>query len=100
MWTLSASRSRAGVTLERFCGGAAMQLIGFVVIAVGFLVATAASHAETAPLPVMEIAPGIFVHNGVHEEASAANEDAIANVGFIVGEDAVAVTVSRGNSPF
>ncbi|HEY1433025.1 MAG TPA: quinoprotein relay system zinc metallohydrolase 2 [Stellaceae bacterium] len=48
-------------------------------------------------MPVTEIAPGIFVHNGVHEEASAGNEDAIANIGFIVGGDTVAVVDPGGS---
>jgi quinoprotein relay system zinc metallohydrolase 2 len=46
---------------------------------------------------VTEIAPGIFVHNGVHEEASAANEDAIANIGFMIGDEAVAVIDPGGS---
>ena len=44
-----------------------------------------------------EIAGGVFVHNGVHEEASAANEDAIANIGFIVGAAGVAVIDPGGS---
>jgi quinoprotein relay system zinc metallohydrolase 2 len=64
---------------------------------VAFVLVTAPSHAETTPLAVTEIASGIFVHNGVHEEASAANEDAIANIGFIVGADAVAVIDPGGS---
>jgi len=57
----------------------------------------AAAHAETPALLVTEIAPGIFVHNGVHEEASAANDDAIANIGFIIGAAAVAVVDPGGS---
>ena len=39
----------------------------------------------------------MFVHNGVHEEASAENEDAIANIGFIVGAASVAVIDPGGS---
>src|ERR1700719_1023776 len=46
------------------------------VLAAAVVLGTTAGRAETAALPVTEIAPGIFVHNGVHEEASAANEEA------------------------
>jgi quinoprotein relay system zinc metallohydrolase 2 len=56
-----------------------------------------ATAAEIRPLPVTEIAPGVFVHNGVHEEASAANEDGIANIGFILGDQAVAVVDPGGS---
>lgn len=66
-------------------------------LAVAFVLASVASHSETRPLPVVEIAPGIFVHNGLHEEASAANEDAIANIGFIIGDDDVAVIDPGGS---
>src|SRR5712671_5860252 len=66
-------------------------------LAVAVVLGTTAGRAETAALPVTEIASGIFVHNGVHEEASAANEDAIANIGFIIGDDAVAVIDPGGS---
>ena len=66
-------------------------------LAVAVVLGTTVSRAETAALPVTEIASGIFVHNGVHEEASAANEDAIANIGFIIGDEAVAVIDPGGS---
>jgi quinoprotein relay system zinc metallohydrolase 2 len=49
------------------------------------------------PCWVTEIASGVFVHNGVHEEASPANQDAIANIGFIIGADGVAVIDPGGS---
>src|SRR5438067_10057303 len=67
------------------------------VLAAAVVLGATASRAETAALPVTEIASGIFVHNGVHEEASAANEDAIANVGFIIGDESVAVIDPGGS---
>jgi quinoprotein relay system zinc metallohydrolase 2 len=44
-----------------------------------------------------EIARGIHIRRGADEIASVQNEDAIANVGFIVGRDAVAVLDSGGS---
>jgi quinoprotein relay system zinc metallohydrolase 2 len=67
------------------------------VLAAAVVLGTTAGRAETAALPVTEIASGIFVHNGVHEEASAANEDAIANIGFIIGDETVAVIDAGGS---
>jgi len=69
----------------------------FAVLAVAVVLGTTPGRPETAALPVTEIASGIFVHNGVHEEASAANEDAIANIGFIIGDEAVAVMDPGGS---
>jgi quinoprotein relay system zinc metallohydrolase 2 len=54
-------------------------------------------RGEAAVLPVIQVAPGIFVHNGVQEDASPANDDAIANIGFIIGDDAVAVIDPGGS---
>jgi quinoprotein relay system zinc metallohydrolase 2 len=53
---------------------------------------------EPAALTVEEIAPGVYVHQGVHEEATVANAGGIANIGFVIGEAAVAV-IDSGGSP-
>lgn len=52
----------------------------------------------TAPMPVAlrQVAPGIHVRVGLHEDASAENRDAIANIGFIVGRERVLVVDPGG----
>ncbi|HYZ63163.1 MAG TPA: quinoprotein relay system zinc metallohydrolase 2 [Acetobacteraceae bacterium] len=53
---------------------------------------------RTAPAFVTaEVAPGIHVRQGVHEEATAQNQDGIANIGFIVGDGSVAVIDPGGS---
>jgi quinoprotein relay system zinc metallohydrolase 2 len=44
-----------------------------------------------------EIAPGIHIRRGPHEDASSANLGAIANIGFIVGRESVAVVDPGGS---
>lgn len=53
-------------------------------------------RAET--LSLKEVAPGIFVHQGVHEVPNAKNRGEIANIGFVIGKTCVAV-IDTGGSP-
>lgn len=50
-----------------------------------------------APLPVTEIATGVFVHQGVHEEFGDGYHGDIANIGFVIGDDAIAVIDTGGS---
>jgi quinoprotein relay system zinc metallohydrolase 2 len=46
---------------------------------------------------VSKVTTGIFYHQGVHEDPSEQNMGAIANVGFIIGENCVAVIDAGGS---
>ena len=57
----------------------------------------ATAAAAAAPLTVTEIAPGVFVHQGLHEDFTPSNAGGIANLCFVVGERSVAVIDSGGS---
>ena len=50
-----------------------------------------AAHAAELPLIMQQVAPGLHFRRGLDQDASAQNDDAIANIGFIVGRQSVAV---------
>jgi quinoprotein relay system zinc metallohydrolase 2 len=61
-------------------------------------VAGAASGKEDiAALPVREIASGVYVYEAPVSLAAPSNEGAIANLGFIIGQDSVAVVDTGGS---
>ena len=69
-----------------------------VAIAVLFgLICLGHAQAPDSALEIAQVAPGVFVHFGVNELMTAENEGGIANVGFVVGDDAVAVIDTGGS---
>ena len=71
----------------------AALLAGFGGACLCCLTSIAVADAAT----VEEVANGVFVRRGVDQDASAQNVDAIANIGFIVGREAVLVTDTGGS---
>jgi len=74
-----------------------MARAALILTALAMLATATASRAQQQELPVNSIADGIFAYNGQTAQMTRENDGAIANVGFIVGEDAVAVIDTGGS---
>jgi quinoprotein relay system zinc metallohydrolase 2 len=56
------------------------------------------AQAEAAAIGVVEIAPGIFVHQGKYADVNPENGGDISNVSFVVGSTSVAVIDTGGSA--
>jgi quinoprotein relay system zinc metallohydrolase 2 len=74
-------------------------LIGALIAALAFSMQSALCGEATSPLPVQEIAPGLFVHTGEIALMSEENLGDIANIGFVIGDKGVAVVDTGGSVP-
>jgi len=83
----------------RFGGNFREYFLGLkALFALASLLAFASPGWAIEPLPVREIAPGVFVHQGRYEIFTPRNSGDTSNAGFIIGRDGVAV-IDTGGSP-
>ena len=67
-------------------------------LALAFVLASGATAGAAEPLRLEEVAEGVHVYAGPHEEAGLPNLGAVGNAGVVIGRDSVAV-IDTGGSP-
>jgi len=83
-----------------FCGrgfGRVVVLLSSLALALVRTATLTYSAEPIEPLAVSEVAPAIYAHFGVSALMNAQNAGAIANVGFVIGDDGVAVIDTGGS---
>jgi quinoprotein relay system zinc metallohydrolase 2 len=74
-----------------------MIINNFFIVFLATVIAGCTHAKNTDALKITQMAPGLFVHQGVQEDSNAANQGDIANIGFVVGKQCVAVIDSGGS---
>ncbi|MBC7453201.1 MAG: quinoprotein relay system zinc metallohydrolase 2 [Massilia sp.] len=68
-----------------------------LILSAMLLAAVTAGQVGATPLKVEQVAPGVYVHFGQHKDFERDYDGDIANIGFVIGTDAVAVIDTGGS---
>ena len=90
------ARTRVGSRRWRTAGRTRTGARPWLALAASLVLCAPAGAAE--PLRLEEVAEGVHVYAGPHEEVSLRNLGAVGNAGVVIGRDAVAV-IDTGGSP-
>jgi quinoprotein relay system zinc metallohydrolase 2 len=72
------------------------SLVALILLFPAYL-SLALAGGESEPFNLQKLADGIYLHSGVHVEFTDPRHDDIANIGFIVGNDCIAVIDTGGS---